>query len=192
MTVPPPNVTLVPADPALGPQLAAVYRRDRQFLRPFEPTRSDLFFTGRGQADRLALLADDERAGHGLPRLISVDGAIEGFIAASSIVRGSFQSATVGYFVGTAVSGRGVCSAALALLVEEAFGRHGLHRLQAGTLVDNVASQRVLLKNGFRQIGLAPRYLQIDGVYRDHVLFQLLSDDERPSSTPSNVSGPAK
>jgi ribosomal-protein-alanine N-acetyltransferase len=184
-------VTLVPAEPTLGPALAAVYRRDREFLRPFEPTRSDLFFTDGGQAERLSRLAADERAGSGLPRLISVDGAIEGFIAASNIVRGSFNSANVGYFVGTAVNGRGVCSAALGLLVDEAFERHGLHRLQAGTLVDNLASQRVLIKNGFRQIGLAPRYLQINGAYRDHILFQLLADDERPYSTPSKVWGPA-
>lgn len=191
MTVPPPHVTLVAAEPELGPALAAVYRRDREFLRPFEPTRSELFFTDGGQADRLSLLAADERAGRGLPRLISVDGAIEGFIAASNIVRGSFNSANVGYFVGTAVSGRGVCTAALSLLANEAFERHGLHRLQAGTLVDNLASQRVLTKNGFREIGLAPRYLQINGAYRDHILFQLLADDERPYFDPSNVSGPA-
>ena len=69
--------------------------------------------------------------------------------------------------------------------------RQGLPGLQAGTLVDNVASQRVLTKNGFGEIGLAPRYLQIDGAYRDHILFQLLSDDKRPYSAPSNVSGPA-
>jgi ribosomal-protein-alanine N-acetyltransferase len=57
-----------------------------------------------------------------------------------------------------------------------AFGTAGLHRLQAATLVDNHGSQRVLEKNGFEQIGLAPRYLHISGAWRDHILFQRTRD----------------
>jgi ribosomal-protein-alanine N-acetyltransferase len=53
-----------------------------------------------------------------------------------------------------------------------AFGPGGLHRLEAGTMLDNVASQRVLEKNGFERIGIAREYLHIDGDWRDHVLFQ--------------------
>ncbi len=172
-----PDVQLIPPDLALAAQTAALYRRDREFLRPFEPTRPEAFFTPDGQAARFEMLAADELAGRALPRLIIVDGAVEGFIAASNIVRGAFNSATVGFFVGRAVNGRGICTRALGLLTATAFGDGGLHRLQAGTLVDNLASQRVLAKNGFRTIGLAPRYLQIDGAYRDHILFQLLSDE---------------
>ena len=62
-------------------------------------------------------------------------------------------------------------------MIELAFGPWGLHRLEAGTLVDNVASQRVLRRNGFEQFGLAPRYLHINGEWRDHVLFQRLNED---------------
>ena len=57
------------------------------------------------------------------------------------------------------------------------FRRATLHRLEAATLVDNVASQRVLEKNRFRHIGLAPRYLQIAGAWRDHLLFQRTVED---------------
>ena len=52
----------------------------------------------------------------------------------------------------------------------------GLHRLEAGTLPDNYASQRVLQKNGFERFGLARRLLLIDGTWQDHVLFERLSD----------------
>ena len=62
-------------------------------------------------------------------------------------------------------------------LAERAFGRLGLHRLEAGTLVDNVASQRVLEKNGFELIGLARNYLHIAGAWRDHLLFQRTAED---------------
>jgi ribosomal-protein-alanine N-acetyltransferase len=55
---------------------------------------------------------------------------------------------------------------------EHAFGSLGLHRLEAGTLVDNPASQRVLEKNGFELVGLARNYLHIGGEWRDHLLYQ--------------------
>jgi ribosomal-protein-alanine N-acetyltransferase len=61
-------------------------------------------------------------------------------------------------------------------MVGEAFGELGLHRLEAGTLVDNAASRRVLEKNGFEHIGLARRYLHIGGDWRDHLLFQRVAD----------------
>lgn len=61
-------------------------------------------------------------------------------------------------------------------MVEIAFGEFELHRVEAGTLVDNIASQRVLEKNGFERIGIARRFLWINGAWRDHVLFQRTVD----------------
>jgi [ribosomal protein S5]-alanine N-acetyltransferase len=62
-------------------------------------------------------------------------------------------------------------------IVRVAFEELELHRVEAGTLVDNVASQRVLEKNGFTRIGLARRYLRIAGAWRDHILFQRTIED---------------
>jgi len=78
--------------------------------------------------------------------------------------------------VAQARNGRGIATTAVKLVVREAFMVLGLHRVEAGTLVDNVASQRVLEKAGFERIGLARRYLHIAGAWRDHILFQRLSD----------------
>ena len=77
-------------------------------------------------------------------------------------------------------SGRQSGSAALAAVIPLAFGELGLHRLEAGTLVHNVGSQRVLERNGFERIGLAPKFLRIAGEWRDHVLFQLINEDWTP------------
>jgi ribosomal-protein-alanine N-acetyltransferase len=97
---------------------------------------------------------------------------LAGIVELSNIARGPFQSASLGYWVDEARRGRGLATRAVAAIVELAFHDLDLHRLEAATLVDNHASQRVLERNRFHQIGLAPRYLQIAGAWRDHVLFQ--------------------
>ena len=98
-----------------------------------------------------------------------------GFIGLSNVVRDALQSAIVSYWVDEEHNGRGLCTAALGEIVEHAFGELGLHRLEAGTLPDNLASQRVLEKNRFKRFGLAQRYLLIGGEWRDHVLFERLA-----------------
>jgi len=95
----------------------------------------------------------------------------------SNVVRGAFSSANVGYWVAQRWNGRGVATRAVGLVVLRAFGMLGLHRLEAGTLLDNVASQRVLARNGFRPIGVSRRYLHIGGAWRDHLLFARTVED---------------
>lgn len=95
----------------------------------------------------------------------------------AGIVRGPFQSAGLGYWVDGAYAGRGLASAAVLMIVETAREVLGLHRIEASTLLHNAASQRVLLKAGFQQIGMAPRYLRIAGEWQDHNLYQVLLHD---------------
>jgi [ribosomal protein S5]-alanine N-acetyltransferase len=158
-------------------ELAELLMRNRQFLAPFEPDRPSSFFTVAGQLARLAELEERRRNGSGDVYAILDGPHIAGTISLSNVVRGAFQSANVGYWVDEARNGRGLASRAVGAMVEEAFRRIGLHRLEAGTLPENVASQRVLEKNGFTRIGLAPLYLHIDGGWRDHVLYQRTIDD---------------
>ena len=74
-------------------------------------------------------------------------------------------------------NGEGIASAAVAAAKRVAFKDLGLHRIQGETLVDNRASQRVLLKNGFTQYGVAPDYLKIAGRWQEHALFQVVVPD---------------
>jgi [ribosomal protein S5]-alanine N-acetyltransferase len=69
-------------------------------------------------------------------------------------------------------------------MIAIAFGGLGLHRLQAGTLLHNVPSQRVLIKNGFRPFAVAPSYLKIAGEWQDHILFQLLTESFAGAAAP--------
>jgi ribosomal-protein-alanine N-acetyltransferase len=152
-------------------ELAALYVANRHFLAPFEPRRPDVFFTPAGQRERIGVYGDESWL------FAILDGAaIAGTISLTNTVRGALQSANTGYWIDKTRNGRGLATQAVADVLEFAFGEAGLHRVEAGTLVDNHASQRVLEKNGFERFGLAPRYLHIAGEWRDHVLFQCLAD----------------
>jgi ribosomal-protein-alanine N-acetyltransferase len=143
--------------------------RNKEFLAPYDPVRGDDFYTLEAQRARIA------EAGR-TSWLIVDGGEPAGFIGLSNLVRGPLQSAVVSYWVDQERNGRGLCSAALAEVMQFAFGELALHRLEAGTLPDNYASQRVLEKNGFERYGYAKRFLLIGGEWRDHVLFERLVD----------------
>jgi [ribosomal protein S5]-alanine N-acetyltransferase len=173
---PTPRTRLVRPDDAAG--LARLLRGNRENLAPFEPHRPDSFYTEEGQSAVVADLLRDHERGAGLPHVIlDPDGELAGRITLNSIVRGAFCSASVGYWVDAARRGGGLATAAVAAVKEVAFGELGLHRLEAGTLLHNVASQRVLRRNGFVPYGVAQDYLHIGGRWQDHVLFQVLATD---------------
>lgn len=154
-------------------ELADLYRANRDFLAPFEPARTEEFFTAKGQRRRLDEAAEE---GEGW-RFAILDGdAIVGRINLTDVIRGPLQLASVGYFVDERCNGRGLATAAVGAVVEFAFGEAGLHRIEAGTLPDNFSSQRVLEKNGFERFGLARRLLLLGDEWRDHVLFERIAD----------------
>lgn len=150
-------------------ELAALVVENREFLAPFEPVRDEDFFTLDSQRERIE--SDRSQAFAILAR-----DRIAGTVTISNIDYGPFQSANLGYWVAERLSGRGLATKAVGEVTEIAFRELGLHRLEAATLVDNLPSQRVLEKNGFEPIGLARRYLQVAGEWRDHLLFQRTAD----------------
>jgi len=157
--------------------MAELLRVNRDFLAPWEPVRPDDSFTTEGQRGYLEEVLRSYHAGAALPHVIVDAGRIVGRVTLTNITRGPFQSCNLGYWVAEQANGRGVATSAVARIARLAFGELGLHRIEAGTLVHNALSQRVLERNGFQRYGLAPRYLKIAGEWRDHVLFQLLSTD---------------
>ena len=159
--------------------LAELLTGNRTFLAPWDPVRDDAYFTVDGQRDLLARSLRRLRSGIDWPGVITADGAPVGRVNLNNVIRGAFCSADLGYWVDQAHNGRGVATAAVGAVVQLAFTELGLHRVQAGTLLHNRGSQKVLERNGFTPIGVAPRYLNIAGRWQDHLLFQRLADDPR-------------
>ncbi|WP_406635653.1 GNAT family N-acetyltransferase [Pseudarthrobacter quantipunctorum] len=157
--------------------LAELQVRNRDFLSPWGPTRAEDYFTVEGQrADIEAALARHGR-GDAMPWVIlDDDGAVAGRLTLSGITRGPFQSCNMGYWLSEDRTGKGLATEAVQAALVSAYTELELHRVQAETLVANVASQNVLAKTGFQQYGLAPKYLKIAGTWQDHLMFQHLND----------------
>jgi [ribosomal protein S5]-alanine N-acetyltransferase len=169
--------TIRPLEARDAAPLLELRLENREFMEPFDPERPESFYTLDGQREIVQTAVARREADAQYVYAILDDGEVAGTISISNVVRGAFQSANVGYWVDRRRNGRGLATRAVASIVEIAFGELGLHRLEAGTLVDNVASQRVLEKNRFRRFGVAPDYLLIAGRWQDHVLFQRTADD---------------
>lgn len=156
-------------------ELAALYRANREHLVPFIEIRDEAFFTAKGQRERIARATDAAVVGDSW-RFAILDGdALAGTIGVTNVIRGPVQGAKVGYWVAHGRDGKGLASRAVGEVVRFAFETAGLHRLEAWTLVDNLASQRVLEKNGFTRFGMARALLLIDGEWRDHILFERIA-----------------
>lgn len=159
-----------------APALAAYHQDNWRYMVPYEPTRPATYYDVDVIADRIDALNDPITNTHVEWKIVE-SGSISGTISLHNIVRGPFQSANIGYQVAHARHGRGIGTRAVALVLEHAFTTLNLHRVEAGTLVDNRASQRVLERNGFQRIGVSARYLRIAGIWQDHVLFAITSED---------------
>ena len=159
-----------------APALSALLSDNRAFLAPWMPQRGEEWFTVQGQRRVVAALLEQQAAGLAVPLVIRDDSArVVGGITLQSVVRGAFQSCSVGYWLAESAQGRGLATEALREAVDVAFGALRLHRVQAETLPENPRSRRVLERVGFTEYGRAESYLCIAGRWREHVLHQLVT-----------------
>lgn len=160
---------------------AGLRAESRDFLSPWEPAwppdaLSHAAYRRRMRQAALEWHGDSAYSFHVFRRS---DRALVGGITLSQVRRGVAQSASLGYWVGAPYARRGYMSEALGCLVPFAFGRLGLHRLDAACLPQNEASRRLLQKLGFHEEGRARSYLRIAGTWQDHVLYALVEGDSR-------------
>jgi ribosomal-protein-alanine N-acetyltransferase len=152
--------------------------RSRAFLQPWEPLWPPDDLERGAFRRRLAVYAREIDAGTSYPFFIfdAPTDRLTGAITLHNVRRGVAQMATMGYWMGQPFAGQGRMTAAVRTVIDFAFRGLGLHRLEAACVLDNEASRRVLLKTGFEHEGTARAYLKINGAWRDHLLFGMISD----------------
>jgi ribosomal-protein-alanine N-acetyltransferase len=157
-------------------------RADSQaFLIPWEPTWPSDALTRRAFRRRLQQYSHEVQSGQGYSFLIfrRSEDTLLGGISVTNVRRGVAQSASLGYWIGRPYARQGYMAEALTAVLDFAFDELNLHRVEAACLPENVASQGLLRKVGFREEGYARGYLRINGMWQDHVLFGILAEDAR-------------
>ena len=160
---------------------ARVRRDSRSFLVPWEPSWSRDHLTLRAFRNRVLWAERAIRQGDALPLLLVAqdNGDVVGGLTLSNIRRQPAQAATLGYWVGETFAKQGLMSEALSAVREHAFNQLDLSRLEAACLPENKASRRLLERCQFKYEGVAQAYLQINGRWRNHVLYAALRNDRR-------------
>ena len=158
---------------------SALREKSRDFLTPWEPAWPPDELTRGAFRRRIRRYNDEIKNDAAYPFFLfrQADNALLGGCTLSNIRRGVCQSASVGYWIGGPYAHSGYMTGAMRVLLPFVFETLALHRLEAACIPDNEPSRRLLLKLGFREEGRARRYLQINGEWRDHILFSLLEDD---------------
>ena len=156
-------------------------RQSAEFLQPWEPSWSADHLTRKGFVNRIYWANRSISQGTAVPLfLISrSDNAVLGAITLDNIRRGPSQAGTIGYWIGAEYSRQGYMREALTAMVHYAFETLDLSRIESACLPENAASRALLEKCGYKYEGVAQSYLQINGRWRNHVLYANLRTDRR-------------
>ncbi len=160
---------------------AALRAESRDFLVPWEPVWSPDHLARKSFTNRVYWSSRAESGGTALPVFLTrrSDGALLGALTLDNIRRGPAQAGTIGYWIGARHARQGYMREAIAAVVHHAFTAMDLSRIEAACLPENTASRGVLEKSGFKYEGVAQSYLQINGRWRNHVLYSNLRSDRR-------------
>lgn len=152
----------------------------RDFLTPWEPVWAVDHLSKKSFTNRVYWAQRAHRNGTSLPLfLMRHDNTMLGAITLDNIRRGPAQMASIGYWIGQPFARQGYMREGIDALVKYAFTTLDLSRIEAACLPENAASRGVLERSGFKYEGVAQSYLQINGRWRNHVLYANLRGDRR-------------
>lgn len=160
---------------------ALLREESRAFLTPWEPSWAEDHLTKRAFTHRVYWAMRAEVAGTAVPFFLirREDSRVLGAITLDNIRRGPAQSGTIGYWIGARYARQGYMREAIEAVVHYAFRILDLSRIEAACLPENAASRGALETSGFKYEGVAQSYLQINGRWRNHVLYANLRADRR-------------
>lgn len=177
-----PRLRLVHVRPAMARLFADFMVRNEAHLRRWDPPRPAGIGTATHWRPQLATAVREFRAGTSLRWALfdatrADDAPLLGRVNFTQIFRGPFHSCVLGYQLDASAQGKGLMYEALRCALDDLFSTRGLHRVQAAFLPENERSARLLERLSFERIGIARRYLFINGAWRDHVLTALTNPD---------------
>jgi [ribosomal protein S5]-alanine N-acetyltransferase len=160
---------------------SALRAESAAFLTQWEPVWAHDHLSRKAFTNRVSWAARAESQGTALPLLLTrrTDQALLGAITLDNIRRGPAQTGTLGYWIGAEFARQGYMREAILAVVHHAFTALDLSRIEAACLPENTPSRGVLEKCGFKYEGVAQSYLQINGRWRNHVLYANLRGDRR-------------
>lgn len=160
---------------------AALRQDSATFLTRWEPTWAPDHLTRRAFTNRVYWAQRSISQNTALPLFLirREDDMLLGAITLDNIRRGPAQAGTTGYWIGAPFARLGYMREAVQAVVHHAFTAMELSRIEAGCLPENTPSRRLLESCGYKYEGVAQSYLQIDGRWRNHVLYANLRADRR-------------
>lgn len=163
--------------PEHAPVLQDYLQTNRAHLTPWEPARDEDYFTLEKCEERLHAGYRLMEAGLARQFAVFLDEKMIGICNFSNIVRGVFQACHLGYAIAGQHQGQGYMYEAVQAGIAHMFRQHGLHRIMANYIPENLRSKALLDRLGFEKEGYAKSYLKINGEWRDHVLTALINPD---------------
>ncbi len=162
-------------------QWREVRRRCRDWLTRWEPRRipgqPDTVEDRQAFSARCSARMREIQLGTGFGFGVFVEGVFAGEVNINSIHRGAHQNAYIGYWIDQQHAGRGYMPESVVLALQFAFEHLTLHRVQISVIPRNAPSRRVVEKLGLRDEGIAERYLEIDGVWEDHIRYAITAEE---------------
>lgn len=153
------------------------FLKNKDFLRKWGPRQPVGFFTTQFWDKLIVKYVNEQNSIRVLIRSKDNPATVIGAISFTHIARGIFNSCIIGYKLDYEYEGQGLMSEAVEAAIEYMFTQEKLHRIEAGYMPHNFRSGALLKKLGFHKIGVAPKYLNINGRWEDHVLVQKINDN---------------
>jgi len=170
------NISLRNLTPMNAEEILEYYKKNKNHLAPFEPTKDNNFYTLETQKKYLNKSYREFLGGTNIDLGIFKEEKLIGKIKLSRILHGSFKNGILGYSIDEDEQGKGYMKESVKLLLKYAFHECELHRIEASALVNNEKSRRVLTKCGFKLIGINEKYLLINGKWEDHATYYILKE----------------
>jgi ribosomal-protein-alanine N-acetyltransferase len=160
---------------------SALRGESREFLTKWEPVWAEDELTRGAFRRRIKRYQKETRLDSAYVFFVfrKHDDTLMGGCTLSNVRRGVTQCCALGYWIGSRFARQGYMTDAIRVLIPFVFKTLGMHRIEAACVPENEPSRNLLSKAGFREEGLAKRYLLINGVWSDHVQYALLEDEYR-------------